>query len=119
MFDEFSDVLKLVLQGAQVIALVYAGYKFTRRPHDTLESRVSTLEVEVKETKQSLLQGNDRFREQDDKFHEQDKTNAVIIQSTLALIEFEIQYCLTEHKDMSDGLKQAKNNLNQYLANRN
>lgn len=117
--NEVSEYLKVFLQIAQVVTILFAVYKFTRKPHDTLESRVSTLEVEVKETKQSLLQGNDRFRELDDKFHEQDKTNAVITKSTLALIEFEIQYCLTEHKDMSEGLKQAKKELNDYLSDRN
>ena len=89
--------------------MVFLFIKFINKPHDTLETRVSTLELEVKETKQSLLQGNDRFREQE-------STNEVLIHSVLALIEFEIQYCLTEHKEMSKGLEKAKEDLNNYLA---
>lgn len=78
-------------------------------PFNLLKSRVDTHDVEISEIKQALKQGNDRFREQD-------KTNEVLIHSTLALIEFEIQYCLTEHKEMSKGLEKAKEDLNNFLA---
>ena len=114
--NELSDVLKVILQIAQVVALIYAGYKFTRKPHDTLESRITTLEVEMKEQKQSLLQGNDRFREQDDKEKQQDKAISVLIHGVLALIEFEVQYCLTEKKPMSKDLEKAKDDLHNFLA---
>ena len=116
MLSDFSEFLKVFLQIAQVVTILFAVYKFTRKPHDTLESRVATLELEVKEQKQSLLQGNDRFREQDDKFKQQEKTNGIILHSVMALIQFEIQYCLTEHKEMSKGLEQAKEDLDNYLA---
>ena len=53
--------------------------------------------------------GNDRFREQEE-------ANDVLIHCVLALIEFEIQYCLTEHKEPSDDLKKAKDILHNYLA---
>lgn len=78
-------------------------------PFNALKSRVDTHDVEIAEIKQALKQGNDRFREQE-------KTNEVLIHSTLALIEFEIQYCLTEHKEMSKGLEKAKEDLNNFLA---
>ena len=81
------------------------------KPHDTLEDRVNAHDVEIKEIKSSLLQGNDRFREQDD-------TNEVLIHSVLALIEFEIQYCLTEHKEPSKDLERAKDDLHSYLSKR-
>lgn len=115
-WNGFSDFLKIFLQIAQVVTILFAVYKFTRKPHDTLETRVSTLEIEHREIKQSLLQGNDKFREQDEKFRQQDKTNGVILHSVMALIQFEIQYCLTEHKEMSKGLEQAKEDLDNYLA---
>lgn len=107
--SEILPVLQTILATANVIIIAYGFYKFLNKPHDSLADKVNAHEVEIKEIKQSLLQGNDRFREQED-------TNGVLIHSVLALIEFEIQYCLTEHKDMSDGLKQAKKDLNDYLA---
>ncbi len=107
--DAFSEILKVVLQIANVVVLGYALYKFLNKPHNNLETRVATLELEFKETKQSLHQGNDRFREQE-------STNEVLIHSVLALIEFEIQYCLIEHKEMSRDLEKAKEDLHSYLA---
>ena len=114
--NTFSDVLKVVLQIVNIIVLGYAFYKFTKKPHDTLEQRVTTLEVEFKEQQQSLKQGNDRFREQDDKFCQQDKTNSVLIHSCLALIEFEVHYCETEQKPISKNLERAKDDLQDFLA---
>lgn len=103
--------MQMLISCANICILGYGFYKFLSRPHDNLETRVSTLEVEHREMKASLLKGNDRFREQDD-------TNEVLIRSSLALIEFEMQYCLTEHKEMTDDLKQAKKDLKDYLAQR-
>lgn len=103
--------LQLILTFGNICVLGYALFKFLNRPHDTLEERVTTLEVKQKETENALHQGNDRFREQDE-------TAEVLITSTLALIEFEISYCLTEKKPMSKDLETAKEELHKYLARR-
>lgn len=102
---------QLVLTFGNICVLAYALFKFLNRPHDTLEDRVNAHDVEIADIKKSLLQGNDRFREQDD-------TNEVLIHSVLALIEFEIQYCLTEHKEPSRDLERAKEDLHSYLSKR-
>lgn len=104
-------ILQMILAGGNICVLGYALFKFLNRPHDTLEDRVNAHDVEIREIKASLLQGNDRFREQED-------TNEVLTRSVLALIEFEIQYCLTEHKDPSRDLERAKEDLHNYLAKR-
>ena len=83
--------------------------KNAAEPFNTLKSRVDGHDVEINDIKMALKQGNDRFREQDN-------TNEVLIHSVLALIEFEIQYCLTEHKDMSKDLERAKDDLHAYLS---
>ena len=104
-------MLQTILAAANICVLGYAFAKFLNKPHDTLEDRVNAHDLEIKEIKTSLLQGNDRFREQDD-------TNEVLIHSVLALIEFEIQYCLTEHKEPSKDLERAKEDLHSYLSKR-
>ena len=104
-------IFQLILTFGNICVLAYALFKFLNRPHDTLEDRVNAHEVEIADIKKSLLQGNDRFREQDD-------TNEVLIHSVLALIEFEIQYCLTEHKEPSKDLERAKDDLHSYLSKR-
>lgn len=123
--DFVSNVLpffQLILATFNIIILIYGFNKFLNKPKDDINARITTLEgeirdlkvsinTEIKEIKDSLHKGNDNFREQD-------KTNDVLIHSVLALIEFEMQYCLVEHKDMSDGLKQAKKDLNDFLSRR-
>ena len=104
-------VLQMILAAGNICVLAYALLKFLNKPHDTLEDRVNAHDIEIREIKASLLQGNDRFREQED-------TNEVLIRSVLALIEFEIEYCLTEHKDPSKDLVRAKDDLHNYLAKR-
>ena len=100
---------QLVLTFGNICVLADALFKFLNRPHDTLEDRVNAHDVEISEIKKSLLQGNDRFREQDD-------TNEVLIRSVFALLEFEVHYCETEHKPISKNLEKAKDDLHEYLA---
>lgn len=109
--ERLITLAQLFLNFANVIILLYALYRFLRKPHDDIERRLCEVEVAVKEIRASLLQGNDRFRNQD-------STNEVLIHSTLALIEFEIQYCLTEKKQLSKDLEKVKEDLHSYLARR-
>lgn len=111
MAKEILPIMQLFLTTINICIMAYAFLKFLKKPHDTLETRLGVLEVEIKEIKQSLLQGNDRFREQDD-------TNEIILHSVLALIEFEMQYCITEKKPVTEELAQAKKDLNTYLSKR-
>lgn len=104
-------IFQLALTFGNICVLAYALVKFLNRPHDTLEERVNAHDVEIKEIKSSLLQGNDRFREQED-------TNEVLLRSLLALIEFEIQYLLQENKPISRDLEKAKDDLHNFLSKR-
>lgn len=78
-------------------------------PSKAINERLNNVEFDVKEIKNSLLKGNDRFREQDD-------MNEVLIRSTLALLEFEVHYCETEQKPISKNLEKAKDDLHEYFA---
>lgn len=107
--EQFSEYMKVFLQIANIVIILYGGYKFLGKPHSSLEKRVATLEKDILEVKTSLARGNKRFIEQD-------MTNEVITQSVLALIEFEMEYCLKEHKEVSKSLELAKEKLHLYLA---
>lgn len=118
MLNTFSDILKVLLQVAQVVALIYAGYKFTRKPHDTLDEKLKALEKRVIEQdyrlekiEDSLLHGNDKFRNIDNVLE-------VILRSVFAILEFEVHYCETEQKPVSKNLERAKDDLHDYLAKR-
>ena len=102
-------VLQIFLAFCQACMMLYIFRSFLRKPTTDLEEEVTKLKVEVAEIKQSLYQGNDRFRELE-------SAKEVILHSIMALIEFEIEYCITEHKIPSDGLKAAKDDLNSFLA---
>lgn len=109
MIQTIQSILTLILSGANLCVLGYALYKFTKKPHDTLDQRVTALEVEIKNIKESLNFGQDKFRTHDESIK-------VLLHSSLALIEWEIQYCLIEHKEMSESLKKAKDDLHNFLT---
>lgn len=108
-WEAFSEFLKILLQFANVVVLGYALFKFLNKPHSTLETRVNEHEVKIKEIEQSLHQGNDRFKEQE-------STNEVMQSCMLALIDFELAYCIhTSYEDTED-LMRAKTELRNHLA---
>ena len=114
--DSFSDILKVVLQIANIVVLGYALYKFLNKPHNTLEEKVNAHDLEIKEIKQSLLQGNDRFREQECVSKEQERTNEVMQTCMLALIDFELAYCIHSNYTDTEDLIKAKDVLRKHLA---
>ncbi len=101
-------IIGLALTIANLIDKLVIFKKRANEPHEALEKRVTYLEEKQKETDFSLKQGNDRFRAQDN-------TNEVLVRSTFALLEFEMQYCLTESKPVTPDLERAKNELHDYL----
>ena len=119
-WNGFSDFLKIILQVAQVVALIYAGYKFTRKPHDTLEQKHEALErrvdahdVEIKEVKESLHQGNDKFREQGQEIRTLKATFKSVV---LAFVNFEVAYCMNTGYEHTEELIKAKHEIEKYLS---
>ena len=112
----FSELLKVLLQIANVAVLGYALYKFLNKPHTDLETRVTTLEIELKDTRQSLLQGNDKFRDLEDRFQEQKKTNSTFKSVMLSFVNFEIAYCIHTGYEHQEELMKAKAELENYLS---
>lgn len=103
--------LQTILAVANICVLAYAFKNFINRPHDTLEQRVDKCEQDIKDIKQSLFRG-------DGKFKDQERALKVLIRATMALIEFEIQYCLTENKAPTKGLEKAKEALDEFIADK-
>lgn len=101
--------MQMILSTCNICIIGYAFFKFIGKPHTDLETRVEQTEFEIREIRNSLLKGNDRFREQEN-------TNEVLINSVLALIEFEVHYCETEQKPISKNLEDAKDNLHRFFA---
>lgn len=116
--QEMLTIMQLLLAICNLSIMIYALSKFIKKPHDKLIDRIIALEVQMEELKDSLKQGNDRFRDHSMRFEKQYDTNEVLIRSVLALIEFEMQYCIEEKKGLSSGLAEAKKDLDKFLSRR-
>ena len=114
---QYSD---LFLKLANVLMLGFMFWKFTRKPHENLENRITTLEkkmdeletkseIRYKDFEQQLRKGNDKFRSIE-------KILEVLLTCSLALINFEVHYCETEHKEISEDLEDARKVLNKCLS---
>lgn len=109
MIQSILPVLQVILTFGNICVLGYALFRFLNRPHNTLEEKVNEHDIKIKEIETSLLQGNDRFREQEN-------TNEVMQTCMLALIDFELAYCIhTGYADTEDLVK-AKDVLRKHLA---
>ena len=102
-------VLQTILALCNITVLGYALLKFLNKPHNNLETRVNEHDIKIKEIENSLLQGNDRFREQE-------TTNEVMQSCMLALIDFELAYCIHTNYGDTEDLINAKNILRKHLA---
>ncbi len=116
MVNQILPVLQLISQIAIIIGMVYGFYKFMNRPHDTLEQRVTSLEIELKDTKQSLLQGNDKFRVHEKEFKKQHKLNNAFKSIILAFINFEIAYCQNTEYAYTEEIVKAKKEIEKLLT---
>ena len=104
-------VLGLLVSLGTLCTMIYALSKFMSKPHIDLASRVTELEVSQKEIKESLHQGNDKFRRQDE-------TNEMIFSIFLAFVDFEIAYCHHTGYEHDKDLLKAKELLEKFLAKR-
>jgi hypothetical protein len=104
-------ILQIVLALINLGILIFAFTKFVSSPRVNLEATVKALQLEVESIKKELLQKDQRNKLRDDALE-------VILRSSIALIEFEIQYCLVEDKQPTEELKRAKADLNEFLSKR-
>lgn len=103
--------MQLFLTFGNCCIMLFAFKTFLTKPHNSLEQRVTTVETEVKDIKESLHKGNERFQTQEE-------SNEMFISCMLAFIDFEIAYCTHTGYDHSEDLTKAKEILQKYLAKR-
>lgn len=111
-----KDMLQIFLQFANIVIIGYGLYKFLNKPHDTLEEkheelakRVDRQDIRLDDIEESLLKGNDKFRNQEE-------TNATFKSVMLSFINFEIAYCIHTGYDNNEDLINAKRELENYLS---
>lgn len=111
MITQLLPYLQTFLAIGNLCIMLWALKTFLTKPHNSLEQRIIAVEVDVREIKQSLLQGNDRFREQE-------ITNEVMQSCMLALIDFELAYCIHTNYGDTEDLMKAKTELRKHLASK-
>jgi len=107
--QNIAIVIGLILALGNLCTMIYALVKLLSKPQDDLNARVR--EFEAWKVKVNVTLDNGKA-----KMQEHSETNEIIIKSVLALIEFEMEYCTTEHKVVSKALEKAKDELHGYLA---
>lgn len=114
--QEWKDVTGLILQLINLLVIVYGGYKFLNKPHDTLEEklnalekRIGALEVLLKDIQKSLDSSHEKHRDQD-------RTNRTFKRVFILLANFEVAYCQETGYGHTEDLKEAKKELEEYLA---
>lgn len=102
-------VLQLILAFGNICVLIWALWNFLRKPHDNLAEKINTHELKLQSIERSLLQGNDRFREQD-------AINGTFKSVMLSFVDFEIAYCIHTGYEYTEDLMNARRELQEYLA---
>lgn len=83
------DYVQFAVSICTLIGLIYAFYKFAKRPQDTMEERVSGLERRIDKLEAASEKNTDDI----------DRVTTAIV----ALVDFEIAYCISTHYD-ADGI---------------
>ena len=115
-----KDVLALFLQFANLVIIIYGGYKFLNKPHDTLSEEIVKIkqvqaeqDLKIKEVQQKI---QDEIDYNVKKNREQDKTNKVFKKVFILLANFEVAFCQHTGYEHTEDLIKAQEELNEYLA---
>lgn len=113
---DIKDMLSLVLQFANLIIIIYGGYKFLNKPHDTLAEEVKKLREEIVQLKVTIKDMQKSLDSSHEKHREQDRTNKAFKRVFILLANFEVSYCQNTGYEHTEDLKKAKDELEEYLA---
>ncbi len=115
MIQQILPWLQTAVSLCTLIGLLYAFYRFTRKPNDDMEAEIEAikkkqaeLELKLVEVERSLMLGNCNFQALKEVVEG-------ITSGVLAIVDFEITYCARtgydkEGGDLSD-LKAAQNTI--------
>ena len=114
MIQQILPWLQTAVSICTLIGIIYAFYKFTRKPSDDMAAELETikkkqgeLELKLIEVERSLMLGNSNFQALKEVVEG-------ITSGVLAIVDFEITYCARtgydKEGDLSD-LKAAQNTI--------
>lgn len=108
--------LQTFLAVGNLCIMVWMLKTFLSKPHDSLADEVKKLKEEIVRLNLTIKDMQKSLDASHDKHREQDRTNKVFKRVFILLANFEVAYCHnTGYMDTED-LKEAKKELEEYLA---
>lgn len=107
--QNFATIMQLLVSIGTLTGMIVALKKVLSAPSISKDKRLIELEIKIKDIEESLKQGNDKFRE----LYE---TTEISQSCILALIDFEIQYCISEKVQITDELKESRKKLHEFVV---
>lgn len=116
MIANIKDWLQVILQILNLVIICYGGYKFLNKPHDSLADEVKKLKEEIVKLNLTIKDMQKSLDSSHEKHRVQDRTNKVFKRVFILLANFEVAYCQETGYLHTEDLKEAKKELEEYLA---
>lgn len=116
MIANMKDWLQVILQILNLVIICYGGYKFLNKPHDSLADEVKKLKEEIVKLNLTIKDMQKSLDSSHEKHRAQDRTNKVFKRVFILLANFEVVYCQETGFEHTEDLKEAKKELEEYLA---
>lgn len=116
MITSLLPYLQTFLAFGNLIIMLWALKTFLSKPHDSLADEVKKLREEIVQLKVTIKDMQKSLDSSHDKHREQDKTNKVFKRVFILLANFEVSYCQNTGYEHTEDLKEAKKELEEYLA---
>lgn len=108
--------LQIFLAFCNTCIMIFAFVKFVNKPHDSLADEIKKLKEEITKLNLTIERMQRSLDSSHEKHREQDKTNKVFKRVFILLANFEVAYCQDTGYAHTDDLKEAKRELEEYLA---
>ena len=116
MFTSLLPYLQTLLAIGNLVIMLWALKTFLSKPHDSLADEVKKLREEIVQLKVTIKEMQKSLDSSHEKHREQDKTNKVFKRVFILMANFEVAYCQETGFEHTEDLKEAKKELEGYLA---
>ena len=107
---------QIFLAFCNTCVMIFAFVKFVNKPHDSLSDEINRLKDEIAKLNMTIERMQKSLDASHEKHREQDKTNKVFKRVFILLANFEVAYCQETGFEHTEDLKEAKRELEDYLA---
>ena len=116
MITVLLPYLQTFLAFGNLIIMLWALKTFLSKPHDSLSDEIKRLKDEIAKLNLTIENMQKSLDASHEKHREQDRTNKVFKRVFILLANFEVAYCQETGFEHTEDLKNAKRELEDYLA---